>query len=325
LTADPALSRLGLFRLLAAVAQAVPVMLVVLLPAPAAAWNAAGHRLVACIAWENLDQSTRTEIAALLHTHPDHDRWDRRGGKGDPDRTVFIESSTWPDDIRSDARFYDGTDEPTFRLAGFPDMARHRDWHYINRRLDGQTAPRSHRLSGQLDTQLRRIPQLLGANRNSSELRAYLLPWLNHLVADAHQPLHTSGGRNAEDNRDESGNGTRIINPFNPRKKRSSLHAFWDDLPGPSWLRGKNLDDTCQALIALHPRPRRSFSSEHWITESLRIAQDRAFPPNTGKTAVIEASFFANSRDIANRRIVEAGYRLADVLNHLFGAQGSRR
>lgn len=320
MTADLAVHRLGLFRFLV-----VLIVLVVLFPVPAAAWNAAGHRLVACIAWENLDQRARKEIAALLHTHPDHDRWERRGGRADPDRTVFVESSTWPDDIRSDARFHDSADEPTVRLAGFPDMERHRDWHYVNRPLEDRTAPRTHPLSGQLEGQLQRIPQLLEANRSSSELRAYLLPWLNHLIADAHQPLHTSGGRNAEDNRDESGNGTRIINPFNPRKKRSSLHAFWDDLPGPSWLRGRQLDDTCQALIALHPRPSRFVSSESWIQESLRIARENAFPSDAGNTPVIDASFFANSRDIANRRIVDAGYRLADVLNHLFGAQGSRR
>ena len=36
------------------------------------AWNAAGHRLTAAIAWRAMDADTRQRVASLLAHHPDH-------------------------------------------------------------------------------------------------------------------------------------------------------------------------------------------------------------------------------------------------------------
>lgn len=63
-------------------------------PLPVLAWNAAGHRLIAAIAWEHLRPEVRGEVTLLLHRHPDHARWLRRAGEEDSDRRVFIEAST---------------------------------------------------------------------------------------------------------------------------------------------------------------------------------------------------------------------------------------
>ena len=38
---------------------------------PAMAWNAAGHRLIASIAWQQLDPLSRSAIGRLLRQHPD--------------------------------------------------------------------------------------------------------------------------------------------------------------------------------------------------------------------------------------------------------------
>ena len=75
----------------------------------AQAWNALGHRLVAAIAWEEMRADTRAATTRLLREHPDYPRWLKRAGEGttaqDNERRIFIESSTWPDEIRQDARF----------------------------------------------------------------------------------------------------------------------------------------------------------------------------------------------------------------------------
>src|SRR6185369_4727281 len=132
--------------------------------------------------------------------------------------------------------------------------------------------------SGRLDRELVALTASL-ATRASASLaaRRYALPWLIHLVGDAHQPLHAS----TRGDDDET-----ISNPFNPRKRRSSLHAFWDDLPGPPWLRGERLNRVSAALLAAYPRPAAADSSE-WLAESWQLARERAYPP--AGAAVIDA------------------------------------
>lgn len=300
----------------------LPIML--FLPWPALAWNAAGHRLVASIAWEQLDRQTRIEVANLLRDHPDYPRWLKRAGDGDTDRAAFIEASTWPDDIRQDKRFYSaGIDEPTPTLPGFPDMERRRDWHYVNRPLNDTRqnhAPRQIRndpFYGQLEQQLVELAKILGKPGTPASERSYALPWLIHLSADAHQPLHTSIRLDADGQWDRLGNGVTVINPFNPRRNSTSLHAFWDDLPGPPWLGGERLETVSRSLSTRYSRPAPSPSAQ-WIDESWRLARDSAYPPGEDKVPTISAEFYENAMEIATRRIAQAGYRLADLLRELF-------
>lgn len=288
-------------------------------PSSALAWNAAGHRLVAAIAWEHLRPDVRDEVTLLLHQHPDHGRWLNRAGEEDRERRAFIEASTWPDDIRKDKRFYSaGSDDPTPTLPGFPDMERRRSWHYVNIPLNA--TPDATPLSGQIDRQLVALVKTLGT---SDAERTYALPWIIHLVGDAHQPLHTSVRLDASGKWDKLGNGLEVQNPFNSRKPVSTLHAFWDDLPGPPWLRGDKLDHASRALMSAHPRPThstRSTSSQRWIEESWLIARDSGYPPGNETIPTITETFFENSRAIANQRVAQAGYRLADMLNQSFKA-----
>ena len=105
----------------------------------------------------------------------------RKAGKNDHDRTAFIEASTWADLIRYDPRFHDAGDPATPLLPGFPDMDNHRDWHYVNRPLDGYPAARSGEgeRTGQLDTQLEVLAATLGSRESSERTtmrRSYALP-----------------------------------------------------------------------------------------------------------------------------------------------------
>jgi hypothetical protein len=299
------------------------LLLALLAPFPALAWNAAGHRLVACVAWDDLDQTRHSELSQLLREHPDYERWRRRGGDGESDRSVFIEASTWPDEIRKDNRFYSaGIDAPTATQPGFPDMERRRSWHYVNRPLsalpEAQQLARSGVDSGLLDRQLVALALTLGSADASGSERSYALPWLIHLVGDAHQPLHTSTKLDAQGRLDKLGNGLTVINPFNPRKPSSTLHAFWDDLPGPPWLRGERLDAACRSLSAAYPRPEPSRSGQ-WINESWEIARNSAYPP--GDVPTLTAEFNERAEQIANRRVVQAGHRLANLLRGLLGSR----
>lgn len=293
-------------------------------PSGAWAWNAAGHRLVAAIAWNEMKPKAREEAARLLRLHPDYSRWLARAGAEDADRRVFIEASTWPDEIRKDARFYSaGKGEPTPALPGFPDMERRSDWHYVSIPLDAGFDGKP--LSGQLD---RRLPELVRtldeAGPQTDAARVYALPWMIHLAGDSHQPLHASAQSGGAGRWDKLGNGLQVRNPFNPRKPVSTLHAFWDDLPGPPWLRGDRLDAAALALAAAHARVNRSVDTERWIEESWRLARDKAYPavqPGSDDVPEITETFYAASREIADRRVAQAGFRLAAVLNRAFAAR----
>ena len=293
-------------------------------PLTAFAWNSAGHRLIACIAWDRLSGDERAQLAQILLEHPDAARWERRGegGNGDPGRNAFIESSTWPDEIRKDKRFYsEGIDAPTPTLSGFPDMERRRNWHGVSYPVapdgaDRGPASRTPPLSGRLDKALPEVAQTFGARHTSRQQRSYALPWLIHLVGDAHQPLHTSVRVDASGQPETR--GVSVIDPFNPRKRETTLHAYWDDLPGPPWLRGARLDAACRALADAAAPPAPSMPAQ-WLAESWQLARSAGYPPGDDAVPTISAEFDARAHDIARRRIREAGQRLAELLHGLLG------
>jgi hypothetical protein len=71
----------------------------------------------------------------------------------------------------------------------------------------------------------------------SDEIRSYDLSWLLHLVGDVHQPLRaTSRFSHAHPNGDEGGNLVKVRCGQHTEVfcRASELHAFWDDLLGPS-------------------------------------------------------------------------------------------
>jgi len=297
------------------------LLLALLFPLPALAWNAGGHRLVACIAWDLLDQQDRAEVSRLLHQHPDYERWSKRAVEyytvSDLERAAFIESSTWPDEIRKDGRFYSaGRDSPTTTQIGFPDMERRSNWHYLAWPLTDAAAPHGEPVYGRIDQAFVELPPMLGASDEAR--RSYALPWLTHLVGDAHQPLHTTLKIDAQGKQDRLGTGLSVRNPFAARPGLTTLHAYWDDLPGPGGLRGERLDDACRTLAAAYPRPAPS-TADQWLDESWQIARHSGYPPGDERVPTISAEFHESAREIAKQRVAQAGYRLAELLRKWLG------
>ncbi|MDR0776254.1 MAG: S1/P1 nuclease [Azonexus sp.] len=279
----------------------LPIFLCILLCcSSAAAWNAAGHRLVAVIAWQQLSTPSRQFVGAALTAHPDYGRWrERVGGQGAD--AIFAEAATWADSIRNDPRYYDeGRDKPTPPLAGRYDSRRHKSWHYVD--LDAAGRP----VKGQLDRQVERLGRLLGTADDPAEI-TYALPWLTHLVGDLHQPLHV--GKAAD------GGGTRITvrNALKPGQPLLTLHAYWDDLPGPSSLRGKRLRREAARLMA-ERRPPAQGDADLWREES-RYLHISAYPRQAGSLLpIIDEKFQRQAHATADRRLAEAGYRLGRLI-----------
>jgi hypothetical protein len=142
------------------------------------------------------------------------------------------------------------------------------------------------------------------------------LPWLLHLAADIHQPLHV--GKDG----DAGGNDVEIENPLR-RQPFYSLHQYWDELPGPTSLRGKRLNTRTAELLEQYHAPSQGTVGE-WREESHRLLA-AAYPSNDGSLLpVIDENFRQQTQAIANRRIVEAGYRLGRLLENIFARRVSR-
>jgi hypothetical protein len=272
------------------------------------AWNAAGHRLVAAIAWDQLSLANRQRVSTILASHPDYERWAKIPGSSEhPD--IFAEAATWPDAIRSDPRFNDESGKGS-AIPGLPDNGRHKNWHFVDINADGEV------VDGLLDRQIEELSEVLRSEVDMSQI-SYALPWLLHLVADIHQPLHV--GRHG----DEGGNRVDVENPYNRRWLFSSLHTYWDDLPGPPWLRGKRLEQKKRELSERYRAPEQA-NVRRWRDESHRLLI-HAYPDSEGNLpAFISEEFHRRASEIAGQRIIDAGYRLGRLLEEILNAGVSR-
>jgi hypothetical protein len=283
---------------------------------PSLAWNATGHRIIAAIAYERLNPGTRARVDLLLKHHPDYATLLTRDSPPDPEaraRAAFLAASVWPDHIKGDRRFYDDTRKdatPTPLLPGFPDMARHTNWHYYDIPYAPDGAQTEKQPPPNALSELRRLLRETG----TSPRDAYDLPWLIHLAGDVHQPLHcTSRFLKSQPKGDAGGNGV-IVAPG------GNLHFFWDSAAGSD---GSDAYITRFAAEVTHeyPVPRRlSKDPKKWIEEGFEIDKREVYSfglESGSREHPIELSqaYQANAKRQARERIALAGYRLAAVLN----------
>jgi len=215
--------------------------------------------ITALIAYENLDPTTRSQLAALLKDHPrfaqDFQPVPAGFSQEDKEKWLFCQASTWPDHVRPFPGGHDGTipADPQTRTSY------HREhWHFINYPIGllpaGATDDeiKALELSGATNINLStNVPAqetlkinvlqaiefnaaILKDNHVNRTNRAVALCWLLHTVGDIHQPLHSSAlftqtlfSPGTHPDGDRGGNRITLIpDPAN------NLHSVWDDAPG---------------------------------------------------------------------------------------------
>ena len=289
----------------------------------AQAWNATGHRLIAAIAYDRLTPKARARVDALIRQHPDYEKMFLRDAPTDPParaRAAFIAAAVWPDQIKGDTRFYDETRpnaSPTQLLPGFPDMARHTIWHYYDTPYTPDGAEPEHQKPPHALSELDRIIPLIGNKSDvpptSASNPTYLLPWLEHIEGDVHQPLHcVSRFLKSQPKGDAGGNfvyiGTR------------NLHSLWDGAAGQDTSEAYAVKYIAEATAA-HPAPRHiQKKPAKWIHEGFELAVSDVytFGLETGARdhpLPMPPGYEAHAAQVAQQRIAIAGYRLAAVLN----------
>lgn len=303
---------------------AASVSILFSLAPPAEAWNATGHRLIAAIAYDRLSPKTRARVDALIRQHPDYEKVFLQGVASTVPavraRAAFIAASVWPDQIKGDPRFYDETRSnasPTQLLPGFPDMARHTIWHYYDTPYAPDGAEPEHQKPPHALSELNRIIPIIGTKAHvpptSASNPAYLLPWLEHIEGDVHQPLHcVSRFLKSQPKGDAGGNfvyiGTR------------NLHSLWDGAAGQD-TSDPYISQYIADAVAAHPPPHHQEKKpEKWIAEGfkLSVSDVYTFGLETGSRdhpLPVPPGYEANAAKVAQQRIAIAGYRLAAVLN----------
>ncbi|KAB8314243.1 S1/P1 nuclease [Tolypothrix campylonemoides VB511288] len=259
----------------------VAVLFACLLPSVAAAWSSDGHRIVGELAAADLNPKARAEVARLL--------------AGEPEPTL-AGVAAWADRLRDE--------DPERGKA----TSR---WHYVNF-ADATCTYDAARDCAKGDCVVgainRHFLALSDARRSDAE-RAEALKFLVHFVGDVHQPLH-AGHRP-----DKGGNDFQV----NVRGKGSNLHAVWDR----TILEAAKREPAAYAaaLRARAPLPRdptlRSQTpAVDWAVESCRLTDTPGlYPPRR----VLDDAYFDAQRPLAERRLREAGARLAAMLNRALG------
>jgi hypothetical protein len=299
------------------VAAGLALTLVVAAPA-AHAWNHTGHMIVAAIGHRETTPAARASASALLRQHPEHaSRWVRRFAqervpRAHEEAALFMLASRWPDDVRDDPRHHRG------------------EWHYVNFTYRPRNAePGPPPPGDNVLTALERSRRTLGDDGASAAEKAIALAWLFHLVGDMHQPLHTATLVSRQFPDGDRGGNSFFVRP-GPRAEAITLHALWDGLPG----RGDRIRDAANAATLLLSRPgakRQDFpglatrDAVAWARqESYEIAARWVYregtlagSPEPARAPVLPPDYARGAKAQAERRLVLAGYRLADLLASL--------
>jgi hypothetical protein len=208
----------------------------------------------------------------------------------------LVQASTWPDEIKSDPDW-----RSTWNVTA--------PWHYVT--IDDgatyDTAPKEPR--GDVIEAIGRFLKTLQDPRAEREKKVVALRYLVHLVGDIHQPLHV--GRNG----DVGGNSIKVT-WFDAE---TNLHSVWDE----KIIEAEKLSFSELAELIDHPtdtevRTWQSGGVLDWAGESMAV-RDRVYAIGDGKLGY---SYAYQNGPLVKRRILQAGIRLAGLLNTLFDSPG---
>lgn len=196
--------------------------------------------------------------------------------------------STWPDEVRSDKSYDYAT-----------------PWHYVSipngkTYFDQKRAP-----NGDVIFALFQFEETLRDKKATKEQKKDALRFMVHMMGDLHQPLHVGLAE------DKGGNAVKI----KWFKAESNLHALWDE--GIIDFEQLSYTEYTKFLNFFSKDDRSSFEKGtflDWATESQELRPMVYNVPND--TAGYEYHF--QVKPIYEKRLRQAGLRLATVLNKIF-------
>lgn len=284
----------------------------------ARAWWDPGHLVVAMIAYEHLDETARARVEELTGVLQ----------RDYPYLNHFITTGPWPDDLKAEGvRAYD-------------------TWHYTNLPYNPAGVALPDQPEVDIIWAIEQAVSILESDRSRDIDKARFLGFLVHFVGDLHQPLHSTSMFT-----NELPGGNRGGNEFLLEGDWRNLHALWDD--GCGYLSPYNdinpygtpkepltaaeltrLRSLARRLMTEHPPA--SFPAvgqldpDIWALESHKLAvrygyRGLAAPPGDDRSDYLEsgeaptAYYLEQGQSVVRRQLALAGYRLAGMLNAIFG------
>ena len=261
------------------------------------AWGLTGHRIVGGIAQKHLSPASSKNLSKVLSGYQLQD------------------VGNWADEIKSDKSAFSRS---------------LRKWHYVelsNEATLDQPVDFDH-WPGDLYQALEYvIARLTDRNFDQDLTEEVLIRLLVHLVADAHQPLHVGNGK------DYGGNAC-YVRWFNS-KWTMSLHSVWDNkLIDVYKLSYSEYVDYLNHVNAQQTVKWQSSTVKDWLLESYRL-HPLVYPSEKGlvpsdycvknrsllqqsKIPSLGFAYQYKVRPILNQRLLQAGIRLAGVLNQIY-------
>lgn len=198
-------------------------------------------------------------------------------------------AATWMDDVRSDSTY-------DYMV----------DWHWVTIQ-DGETYEQSKKNpKGDVIESIERIIAALKSKKLSDKQEVEHIKILIHLIGDVHQPLHVGGGN------DRGGNDVKIM----WFRVDSNLHRVWDsDMIDDSKLSYTELAQSLDKPTTEQLQLWQKSSVRDWANESMTYRK-QVYDYGQGKLGY---SYSYKYFPIVRARLLQAGVRLAGILNEIYG------
>jgi hypothetical protein len=278
------------------------------------AWSSPGHMTIAAIAYRDLTAQEKTTVSALLKSHPNYAIWKERFPTNsilDLPTYIFMQASTWPDQIRRSGSPYD-----------------HPAWHYIDYPLEPPTFPDkgSPHPNDDILFGISQCEKTLQDQSATPQVRAVYLSWLIHLVGDIHQPLHCAT-LVTEDYPAPVGDkgGNDFFVKVDAGSEGVNLHSLWDKGLGATVNPRLQYNNAIE-ISAMYSRTNLTELSHNptpvlWSKESRMFAIQGAYldgrlqgSKNVDNAPTLPDDYTKNLKAVALKRAALAGYRLADEI-----------
>ncbi len=279
-------------RLIASLAA----LLAVLQPSLAQAWGFFGHETTGRIALANVRPETRAAVARLI-------AFDRELGTPQCRIRDIASAATWPDCIRRDSWRWGYTAA----------------WHFQTEPIDRPYDARANCIGGNcVSVQIERNQRILSDESLPANVRLEALAFMVHFAGDIHMPLHSG------DNDDRGGNAIEATYGI---AAGLNLHSIWDSALAERAISGA----TPPMVRRFTPADRAALAGgvpADWGRESWELARTFVYANALGrdlapgeaspKNATLSQEAIVAAVPVAERRIEQAGLRIADLLDAAF-------
>jgi hypothetical protein len=198
-------------------------------------------------------------------------------------------ATTWMDEVRSDST-YDYME----------------DWHWVTIPFGTTYDQTKKNPKGDIVATLERVIRELKQPNVSEAKKLENIRILAHLIGDIHQPLHVGG-------KDDRGGNNVKVNWF---RSESNLHRVWDsEMIDDSKLSYTELAESLDKPSAEQLKKWQKTSVLDWAAES-QSYEKAVYNTGNGKLGY-EYTYY--NWHIVRLRLLQAGVRLAGVLNEIYG------